>query len=391
MLLLLSAVLCGGCDSHEEAAGAPPETGWSGSIDTMTSGAIVVENPEDGIWPASPRLVERLRIGSRDGEGPTAFGRIGAIAVDLDGRVYVADPHAAAIRIFDEEGRYLRSLGRSGQGPGEIGDPVGLAWQNDSTLWVVDYGNARYSIYDTSGAHVQDLSRASLGSLWPWPGRFAESRLIEPRVMTGAYRLVAVDPSATAAPVDTFPFAITGVPPEHWEPAFWVRRGGSVRRVPVPFAGGYKWTLDEQGRVWGGDSREYKLIRRTLSGDTLLVIIGGRPAVPVTAAERETALDVLGEVDERVDLSRIPEHKPFLRFIIATESGGVWLVREGPGEDWLLDVFDEGGRYMGTAPMPVRPDLQTLPVSQGSSLWLVALDSLDVPSVVRLELEAPRG
>lgn len=378
--LLLITLAC----NPQEKAATEPAAGWAGTIDTLESGALLVRNPAEGLWEEAPRLVERLRIGTLD--GPNAFGRVGAIEVDVGRRVYVSDKHTAEVQVFDSLGRYIRSLGGKGRGPGELLDPVGLTWQNDSTIWIVDYGNARYSVYDTSGAHLEDRRRDALGSLWPWPGRFSGGRLIEPRVKTGAYRLVAVDGNAPAEPADTFPYAITGLPPRYWEPSFYLRTDRAVRRVAVPFAAGYKWALDDERNVWGGDTRRYLVSRRSLEGDTSLLITRDVPQIPVSAAEREAAISSLAGTLGPSDLDQIPRDKPFFRAVIPSTDGGVWLLREGVGDDWLVDLFGPDGRFLATLEADVGlPDLSVLPVLDHSSLWLVVLDSLDVQNVVLLK------
>lgn len=46
--------------------------GWTGTITTLPSGAVVVSNPDRGMWPAAEAwmLTEDLRIGRPEGEGP---------------------------------------------------------------------------------------------------------------------------------------------------------------------------------------------------------------------------------------------------------------------------------------------------------------------------------
>ncbi|MXX73112.1 MAG: 6-bladed beta-propeller [Gemmatimonadetes bacterium] len=89
-------------------------------VDTLNDGRIVVSNPDSpptGVQ-GTPGLVEVLRIGSLDGTCD-AFGEVTSIAVDADGRIYVADRQANEIRVFSPTGECVRTFGRSGEGPGE--------------------------------------------------------------------------------------------------------------------------------------------------------------------------------------------------------------------------------------------------------------------------------
>jgi hypothetical protein len=78
------------------AAGCGPATvdaasRWSGSIDTLENGAVMISNPADGVWAENDawRVVEELRIGTLEGDGPDLFGRISDLAVDGVGRMYL--------------------------------------------------------------------------------------------------------------------------------------------------------------------------------------------------------------------------------------------------------------------------------------------------------------
>ena len=70
-------------------------------VDTLESGRIVVSNPDSPqAGPQGvPALVEVLRIGSIEGTCD-AFGQVFSLAVDGDGRIYVADRQANEIRVF---------------------------------------------------------------------------------------------------------------------------------------------------------------------------------------------------------------------------------------------------------------------------------------------------
>src|SRR5512134_3205390 len=79
---------------------------WSGSIDTLPSGTVVVTNPANGLWDSSTawRVVEELRIGALEGEGPDLFGEVSALEADAEGRIYVLESQALELRVFDRAG-----------------------------------------------------------------------------------------------------------------------------------------------------------------------------------------------------------------------------------------------------------------------------------------------
>ena len=170
-------------------------------------------------------------------------------------------------------------------------------------------------------------------------------------------------PSGT--PRDTFPYPLVGVPLDEWNPSFLLRSIGSIRRIKVPFREGFEWTLDGRGGVWVGDTGRGRITLLSLEGDTLKVVRIGNPGAPVSAEERRAAIEALGPGGSGLDHSMIPGRKPVFRMIIPTEDGGLWLVREGEGPLWFVDMIDGDGRIVGSAELPVEPDLEALPVVEG--------------------------
>jgi hypothetical protein len=100
-------------------------------------------------------LVEDLVIAERQDDPNYAFYYPIDVAVDDDGRIYVADARDARVKVFDKRGEYLRSLGQKGQGPGELTTPFSLAIAGDC-LVVGDPPSFRLSIRDLNGTHLGD-------------------------------------------------------------------------------------------------------------------------------------------------------------------------------------------------------------------------------------------
>ena len=140
-------------------------------VDTLEGGRIVVSNadlPQPGPQGA-PTLLEVLRIGSLD-DTCDGFGRIMSLAVDGDGRIYVADSQASEIRVFSPEGECVRTFGRSGEGPGEFRLLAGIVWQPPGFLWTIDSIAERFTVFDSLGT-VLETHPVRLGpaALHPWP------------------------------------------------------------------------------------------------------------------------------------------------------------------------------------------------------------------------------
>jgi DNA-binding beta-propeller fold protein YncE len=66
-----------------------------------------------------------------------------AVAVDIFGRVFVADGERDRIDVFDTSGAPLGSFGRTGGGPGEFFAPKGVATDVSGNVYVTEGGNNR--------------------------------------------------------------------------------------------------------------------------------------------------------------------------------------------------------------------------------------------------------
>lgn len=337
--------------------------------------------------PLTWRLVEELRIGGAE-TGPESFIDVRSIAVDGAGRIHILDTQARQIRVFDATGDHIRTLGRDGRGPGEFVLPNGMGFAPDGTLLVYDARADRVTAFDSSGQVVatEPLPIYSFGYLWDGivdtagriidrirlPGPEREARLRRTDLATGS--------------ADTLALHSCGAPAV---PAYAFPRGFAS----VPFAGGPVSIVDPRGYTWCADTREYTVLQRRIgSADTVRVIRGTASPVPVTAAERDSAVAAIGEFmkdvgEADVDWSLIPDHKPILEALDVDAAGRLWVRVATPEHGTRFDVFDSTGAQVATAAAAVELPRHLHPVIRGDELYAVVLDSLDVPSVVRLRVD----
>jgi hypothetical protein len=361
---------------------------------------VIVTNPAVGLWDSTTawRVVEELRIGTLEGDGPDLFGEVSALEVDAEGRLYVLEGQALELRVFDRAGRHVRTIGRKGGGPGEFASPIGLAWGPAGDLWIPDPQNTRISVVDTAGNFVRSHRMAGGWVMNPWPGGFDTKGAFynfvpAPSPDGFAIKIVRFDTSLTA--LDTLtPPDWTG-PENYFE--FVSPDGSSRMRTSVPFTPGLDWELTPNGDFWFVLTGPYELYRVSGKGDTARKVTKPFVEVPVSGEDMDSALAGLEWFTRqggKVDRSRIPGVKPAVRSLLVADDGHIWIEPNTPDRSdrgRLYEVFDPDGRYLGPLRLPFALSSYPPPVIRGGMLVGVTQDDLEVPYVVRARIERPRG
>jgi len=113
-----------------------------------------------------------LMWGSRgSGDGQFLFrdrGHYGAVAVDREGRVYVAD-HNYRIQKFDSNGTFIAKWGSQGNGDGQFGDYIGLAVDSQGNVYAADPVNHRIQKFDSNGTFLAKWSPPKCSDFSPRP------------------------------------------------------------------------------------------------------------------------------------------------------------------------------------------------------------------------------
>ncbi len=388
-LLVLSS-LCVACARGADRSDA---AAWEGTVDTLSTGQIVVRNEGRGTWTAPWSAEETLRLGSATGTGPETFGQIRSLDVDGAGRLWILDGQADEIRVFDASGEYVRTVGRKGSGPGEFAQPMRLDLGPDGRIWVMDPDNGRLSQFDTAGTYLAGLPAAGGFITLPWPGGFDDAdRYYSPApVFEPSFHMGLARFDTTYSPLDTL------TPPEDPDtrPSFKIEEGGLTRVVAsVPFTGQLLWRVSPQGTLWALVTGDYRLFELDAAGDTLRTAYRSYDPVPVTSADRAEAIEDLKwftDLGGRIDLSLIPSVKPGASTFFIDDRGNLWVLPVTSGDDarqpW--DIFDPTGIYLGRIELPFTMAASPLPRVEGDLLYGVVRDELDVPYVVVAHIRRP--
>lgn len=388
-ILGLAVFVLGGCAGTDAGSAAR----WTTTVDTLPDGRVHVVNtpPASGIrpmWVIEPEVV----IGSVDDEGPTAFGLIkGLVALD-DGRIAVLDAMAQEIRIFAPDGTHLRTFGRKGAGPGEMQDANGMVLGPDGLIRVHDPRNVRISFFHPDSGFVRShrIPIASWG--WIWDGVVdSAGKVWEPQyaILDGEEWDILRGLDGEGNWSDTVRLQKREERPRDPPGGYRWEIPNGVRFAPIPFWPRGAGVYDPRGHFWHKRPHEndYRIFRVTPPADTTLVFESGRPAMPVTAAERDSAIAALrASGAPALDWSKIPSEKPIVEGLFVDASGRVWVRVATPDTLVTYDVFLPDGRYDGTAVTSLRIPQWWSPLVRGDRVYTLVTDELDVQYVVRARI-----
>jgi sugar lactone lactonase YvrE len=111
-------------------------------------------------------LLMTLGTGGETGDPPTHFDAPNDVLIAPSGTIYVGDTHGAQfqdaagptsksrISIFAPDGTFIKSFGEFGYEDGQFRSPHSLAMDSQGRLFVADRGNARIQIFSQDGKHL---------------------------------------------------------------------------------------------------------------------------------------------------------------------------------------------------------------------------------------------
>jgi len=111
-------------------------------------------------------LLMTLGTGGETGDPPTHFDAPNDVLIAPSGTIYVGDTHGAQfqdaagptsksrISIFAPDGTFIKSFGEFGYEDGQFRSPHSLAMDSQGRLFVADRGNARIQIFSQNGKHL---------------------------------------------------------------------------------------------------------------------------------------------------------------------------------------------------------------------------------------------
>lgn len=331
-------------------------------------------------------VVEELRIGTLEGQGPDQFGHIAWLDLDSSGYVYALDHQAQEIRVFDQGGQHVRTIGQRGEGPGEFLGAAGFSFGPSGSISVWDPLNQRITSFSASGELLGTTPRRTRGLLTPWRGGFTiDGRFIEwgydyrgpttSTVATHFYYAIAV--SLKDGSVDTLG---TFLGEEE-------RGTGMI----MPFSRRPTLHLSGFDDVWISSPADFTLHRLSLRGDSIQRIsLSGAP-VPVSKQELDSVRASIRRRPElTVDWDAVATTKQVVHRVFDDGEDYVYvlpdLVDDAVG--YRADVIDAAkGQHVAFLRFPERiVHSYPPPAVEGDRILAVVKDNYGVEYVVRYRI-----
>jgi DNA-binding beta-propeller fold protein YncE len=170
------------------------------------------------------------------------------IAIDTEGRVFVADTGNKRIAVFDEDGNFLTEFGSGGLDPGQFDEPVGVAVSDDGTVYVTDTWNQRVQSFIPN----EDASQYFPLNQWDVNAWFGQSLENKP--------FIAVSEDKHVFITDPEGYRVI----EFTENGEFVRTWGDFGSGPDQIGLASGIAVDPAGFVWVTDAGNNRILRYTL-------------------------------------------------------------------------------------------------------------------------------
>jgi hypothetical protein len=356
--------------------------------------------------PADDVVVLRteFEIGVTDGDPAYEFGGISGIALDSDGRIFVADPLAHQIRVYDAAGTALFAFGTRGDAPGELRNPCCINFDDRGRLWVWSpRGTLRYDVFTVARGGAAFAFRLPGGSI----GQLQARRIVFDaggRLVHAAFRRAEGERGHVRLLIDSAGAEIGRVYPPYVPPdslgmySVQIRSpvGGSMKVfMSGPATAAHPIAYSPRGDFADAITSRYRIRWFDAAGRLVRVIERPIAAGPAVSRSERESMEAKIRADraaaERMGAAppdmTVPSRKPPLEDLFFDLDGRLWVVRTPAADDTLAtaDVFDPEGAYLFTARWP-----STIALRHGAITGSIALgvnrDSLGVARLTRLHI-----
>lgn len=317
------------------------KTEWQGAIEEA-DGVSVVKNPKEPIYGEDAFVLEEeLSIGEAEGREEYMFQSIYTLAVSDNGDIYVLDYKAQHVKVFDQDGQYLRTIGRPGQGPGELFLPRSLIYTIQDELIIGNFSNISY--FSPGGEYLRSipLTKGNISSIdVDNIGNIFGYSIVRDK---GVYELKKYDPELN----ELFSLGTSPLPSEDMQKT-------GKRNI---FFTLLRWDIINGDQVVTGYPKEGYIIKVfDASGKLVRRIEKDYTPIEITKEDFEERKE--GYSPELLKDVYAPKHFPPFWTLRADDEGRIWVTtpkKTADGEKAFYDVFDAEGKYILEVALKASP------------------------------------
>lgn len=311
------------------------------------NGVTVVSNqktpaPPPGT-PVKLVLKEDFTIGVKEGDEKYMFLSARDIDVDDAGNIYVLDTKAAHIKVFDENGTFIKTIGKKGEGPGEAERPRFLQITLQEEIMLCDTSSGRILFFDLGGKFLRKISIAKF-TMFMNPKRDLSGNTV------GSYVVFSDQPVQELKKFN-----------EEMEPILDINTLKMLKRprIDARFPRQY-WQITEDGSVIWGVNTRYELQVINPDGKVTKKIIKDYDPVSITKKYKEKWIkDTFGEEGPMSGTKIVwGKHHLAFRDMRLDDEGKIFVQtyeKIGERSGGYYDIFDSEGRYIAKVFLEVEP------------------------------------
>ena len=312
----------------------------------IVDGVKIIENgkkpnPPKGI-PSKLTFELEMVIGESD-DPEKSFSQLAGFVVDELGTVYALDFKEQKIKIFDDDGQFIRAFGEQGQGPGELQMPAGIHLAPGDEIAADDALGKKMVSFTKEGKYIREVSyatRLALVNLQMDPMGHFIGREMKMEGNEMFYEIAKFDNEMNAL----FTLDKIGFP------------------VPIPGSGNKInmmdmmsiYQFDSSGNIYYGRNRDYEINMYTPEGKRVKSIRKEYQPQKISEEDKEEMLSRLdsfqsmGPINLR-EMFEFPKMFPPFQYFTLDEKGRIFVRtwEKGQEEDeFVHDIFDAEGRFV---------------------------------------------
>ncbi|MFC1662563.1 6-bladed beta-propeller [Patescibacteria group bacterium] len=336
---------------------------WQGKIE-MRDGVTHIISSDTGYEPPQTMVLKELwRVGDDDSNDEEIFGFIVDIAVDNEGNCYLIDSQLSVIKVFSDEGKYLRSIGRWGAGPGEFYNPSSVLILANGSVGTVQAHPAHFVGFTKDGTPTKTISIST-------EHRDGLIELINAKSLNDQFIVHGVAFSRSdGQAIEEYFFDRYDLSGQVTRPYFTYEQITDMAnmietdRILYPL-NRTRWTVDQEGNLYLAGKEYYEITVCGFEKGSRKIVSRNYKRRERTSSEMNTHYQQIehfipAKSGVKIDIS---EHDADIQSLYARDDGTLYvltsrgLMNRPVGSCGVFDVFDQVGRFLKQVTVMGQPN-----------------------------------